>query len=230
MRPAQQQAAPLTPATRTRLVCLYDNAGEHFQPGMDTAASPVTRHLARSRVLMFLYDPTQDPRFRERCRSFSHDPQLEDAGRTQRQETLLTEAALRVRLYAGVGPSQKYDRPLIVVVPKLDVWQPLLKASIDGEPIVESESGAKVDVARIEAVSDAVRGMLLEHAPEVVAAAEDFCQHVMYVPVSALGRAPEVQESTRLLSIRPRDIAPRWVTAPVLYMFAKWASGLVAST
>src|SRR5579875_1968147 len=52
-----------------RMLCLYDNAGEHFQPGQDTASSPVTRHLARSRAVLFLFDPTQDPRFRTACRS-----------------------------------------------------------------------------------------------------------------------------------------------------------------
>ena len=34
-----------------RTICVYDNAGESFLPGEDTATSPVTRHLALSRVL-----------------------------------------------------------------------------------------------------------------------------------------------------------------------------------
>ncbi len=38
--------------------------------GQDTALSPVTRHLSRSKVLMFLLDPTQDPRFRAKCKAF----------------------------------------------------------------------------------------------------------------------------------------------------------------
>ena len=50
-----------------RTLCIYDNAGEHFLPGQDSADTPVTRHLAQSRVLMFLFDPTQDPRFRKAC-------------------------------------------------------------------------------------------------------------------------------------------------------------------
>ena len=78
-------------------MCLYDNAGEHFQAGADQSAAPVTHHLEQSRVVMFLYDPTQDPRFREKCRPLSNDPQLQSVVRTQRQETILTETALRVR-------------------------------------------------------------------------------------------------------------------------------------
>ena len=41
-----------------RVVCLYDNAGESFQPGKDVVGSPVTRHMAHSRVLYFVFDPT----------------------------------------------------------------------------------------------------------------------------------------------------------------------------
>ena len=59
-----------------RALGLYDNAGEHFLPGRDTLGSPVTRHLARSRVLFFLFDPTQDPRFRKACSGKMHDPQM----------------------------------------------------------------------------------------------------------------------------------------------------------
>ena len=46
-----------------RIVCLYDNAGEHFGVGQDTSLSPVTRHLSQAKVLMFLFDPTQDSAF-----------------------------------------------------------------------------------------------------------------------------------------------------------------------
>ena len=60
--PAGDRARP------ARMLCLYDNAGEHFQPGQDTTSSPVTRHLAQSRAIIFLFDPTQDPRFRAACR------------------------------------------------------------------------------------------------------------------------------------------------------------------
>ncbi len=70
-------------AKLTRMLCLYDNAGEHFQPGQDTASSPVTRHLARSRAVLFLFDPTQDPRFRSASRT-SASTSGASAGRTDR--------------------------------------------------------------------------------------------------------------------------------------------------
>ena len=215
---------------QNRVICLYDNAGEHFQPGMDTAASPVTQHLAQSRVLMFLYDPTQDPRFREKCQALSTDPQLHGKSRSQRQETILTEAGLRIRSHAGLTAQQKHDRPLLVIVPKSDIWAPLVDVDITTPPLVHKGDGipARVDLLRIEKVSHRVRAMLVQHAPEFVAAAEDLCKYVTYIPVSALGHAPESDEKTGLLGIRPRDIKPRWASVPILYAFAKWTTGLIA--
>ncbi|MEZ6121136.1 MAG: hypothetical protein R3C28_31845 [Pirellulaceae bacterium] len=36
-----------------------------FYPEKTQGRNRVTRHLAKSQSLLFLYDPTQDPRFRE---------------------------------------------------------------------------------------------------------------------------------------------------------------------
>lgn len=233
MRPVERHPNAARAEQIGRLLCFYDNAGEHFQPGRDTVSAPVTQHLARSQVLMFLYDPTQDPRFRDRCRRFSADPQLGPGTRIQRQETILTEAALRVRRYAGLGPSKKHDRPLLVVVSKSDAWAPLLDVDISSEPIVPGTWGdgdiGAVDVPRIEDVSRRLRQLLLRYAPELVATAEDFCQHVVYIPVSALGHSPEVQANSGMLGIRPKDIQPHWITAPILYTFAKWTTGMLSS-
>ena len=81
----------------SRVICLYDNAGESFQPGRDTVASPVTQHLARAQFLLFLYDPTQDPRFRQLCEVRGVRLPAEFEGRSSRQELVLLEAADRVR-------------------------------------------------------------------------------------------------------------------------------------
>lgn len=221
------------PDERVRVMCLYDNAGEHFQPGMDSASAPGTQHMARSKALIFLFDPTQHPGFREHCRSFSTDPQLYGAARTLRQETILTEAASRVRRYTGLSPQRKHDRPLLVVVSKADIWGNLLDGNLESEPLVPDPSYpgsglALVDTARVQKISAQVRGLLMKFTPEVVAAAEDFCRTIIYVPSSALGRGPELQQETGMLGIRPRDIRPRWAAAPMLYFLAKWGGILPA--
>lgn len=233
MRPMPEHVNTKEAHRLGRLICLYDNAGESFQPGKDTMASPVTQHLAKSRVLMFLFDPTQDPRFRDRCRKFSHDPQLVSGRGTQRQETLLVEASLRVKRYANVAPNKKYDRPLLVLVPKSDVWASLIDEDLVTDPILHKAVAgriAAVDVKRIERISQKLRALLLRETPELVSAAEDFCQQVVYIPVSALGNSPEESELTggsKGLFIRPKNISPHWAAVPVLYMFAKWTTGLI---
>ena len=217
-----------------KVMCLYDNAGEHFQPGMDSASAPGTQHVARSRALMFLFDPTQHPGFRQHCQSFSLDPQLYGSARTLRQETILTEAASRVRRYTGLSPHRKHDRPLLVVVSKADIWGKLLDVDLDTEPLLPDPAYpgtnfAVVDVPRINKTSVALRALLMKFTPEIVAAAEDFCRTIVYVPSSALGRGPELQAETGMLGIRPRDIRPKWAATPILYALARWGGILPAA-
>jgi hypothetical protein len=231
MHPAADHPRAAQRSRLGRIVCLYDNAGEHYNVGQDTALSPVTRHLSRSKVLMFLLDPTQDPRFRTRCKPVSHDPQIVEPLQTVRQETILSEAAIRFRKHAGISAHQKCDRPLLVLVGKSDIWAPLLgDEDVVSEPIIKDPHGqlAVLDMDRIERTSVNVRKLLLELTPDVVAIAEDFSEDVVYIPVSALGHSPEKYPDKNGLLIKPKDIHPSWVTIPLLYSYARWATGLVA--
>jgi hypothetical protein len=217
----------------SRTVCLYDNAGEHFQPGQDTARQPGTRHLALSRALLFLFDPTQDPRFRKACEGRTNDPQMQGKSRTYRQETVLSEAADRVRRHSGIAPGAKHNRPLIVVVTKYDSWSLLLDRDRLGMDQVLRESRAPhraLDVDAIARVSAQVRAMLEEIAPEIVVAAEGFSQRVIYLPVSALGGPPVAHPETGGLCIRPRDIHPLWVEIPIIYSLLLTVPGLIPYT
>jgi hypothetical protein len=140
-----------------------------------------------------------------------------------------------VRRYANLAAGKKHDRPLLVLVPKSDVWGSLLVGEdVVTEPILPNAVAgtlAAVDVVRIERVSQKLRALLQRETPELVAAAEEFCQHVVYIPISALGRSPEETElpgGGKGLFVRPKDIRPHWAGVPVLYMFAKWTTGLIA--
>jgi hypothetical protein len=232
IRPLPQHPHVAHSAKISRVLCMYDNAGESFQPGVDDAKSPVTQHLAKSKVLMFLFDPTQDPRFRQQCRAISKDPQLTASRNTQRQETILTEAAHRVRRYANLPPNKKHPSPLLVLVPKSDVWGSMLDEDLSSDPVVESAVAGKlaaVDIKRIERVSSKLRDLLLKFTPELIGAAEDFCEHVVYIPISALGCSPQTHPEGRPgLFVLPKDVRPRWASVPVMYMFAKWTTGLIA--
>ena len=142
----------------------------------------------------------------------------------------MTEAASRVRRYARLDPRAKIKSPLLVLVAKSDVWEALVDAELVTEPHSASASVASVqsvDVARVEQVSAKVRELLSELTPEFVTAAEDACNVVLYIPVSAFGCSPQPMRGKGYLGIRPKDVSPRWVTVPLLYAFAKWSTGLL---
>ncbi len=215
-----------------RVLVIYDNAGEDFLPGADERGSAVTEHLGRVHVLLFLFDPTQDPRFNAACGAAPQRASADaEVGLIVRQETVLRDAISRIRRLKGLTEGERLRRPLIVIVSKLDAWESLLPKPVGDEPYVE-ESGTqplKVLTARVEEVSDSVRAVLLRLCPEFVTTAESLTESVTYVPVSSLGAAPELVErdGTRYFGIRPRDIKPRWVTVPMTYCLARWAPGLL---
>jgi hypothetical protein len=218
----------------SRVMCLYDNAGESFLPGQDSATSPVTRHLALSKCLFFLFDPTQDPRFRSACQGLTGDPQMAyRSSRLQReanvrQDTILLEAINRVRRHGGLREDDLHQRPLTIVVTKWDTWEKLLPQVTRVEPYLLSPAGTQVlDGNRIASVSHSVGDMLREMCPEIVASAEGFAKDLTFLPVSATGRSPEVDAETGSLGIRPKDIAPYWVEVPILHALSRWAKGLI---
>jgi hypothetical protein len=229
MKPLDEHPNYKSMTRLARAVCLYDNAGEHFLPGQDTASSPVTRHLALSRVLFFLFDPTQDPRFRRACAGKTNDPQMGERARTSRQETILLEAADRIRRYTGLAQNARHKRPLVVVVTKFDAWSALLDRGPLERPWVTTRHPhlCAMDLESVEAVSASVRSLLLALTPELVSAAEGFAEQVIFIPASSLGRPPEVDPASGLLGIRPRDLHPIWVEVPFLYAMARWMDGII---
>jgi len=234
MRPLKEHPKAPDAENVGRIICLYDNAGEHFLPGQDTALAPGTQHMSRSKVMMFLYDPVQDPRIRQKCKEVSSDPQLFGAIPTQLQSTILGEAAMRVRQYANIPPNKKLDQPLMVLVSKADIWEKLIAEDFSTEPYVDPPSPGSgrmslVDAVRVKKVSAKIRSWLAGHAPELVATAEDSFKQVMYIPISPLGCSPKTQDGSKLLLVESGRIRPHWVTVPIAYAFATWATGLVAS-
>lgn len=213
---------PHNPAAKRggRSIVLYDNAGEHFEPGADTSLSPTT-HLARAKFLFFIFDPTKDPRFRARLPG-NADPQVRAGARTHRQDVVLNEAASRVRRYLGLRHDERTSQRLIVIVSKLDVWSSLLDETLDTPPYVRDPKRPAVtglDIHRIERVSGRLRQVLQESCPELIVAAEGLCKEVTYIAVSALGHSPTLGPQG-MLSVRPADVRPVWVTVPFLYAFA----------
>jgi hypothetical protein len=212
-----------------RLLCLYDNAGEHFLPGRDATATPVTRHLARSRALLFVVDPTQSQRFQSALRE--HSSAAEGAGRglIGRQEMIIHEAAARIRQLNGLPQTARDGRPLICILTKFDQWKSLIPEEWESEPwrTVPGWKQAVIDVERVERHSRQLRDLLRELSPTIVTATESLFTDVTYIAISATGNRTEFDPVSRLSAIRPRDVRPYGAAVPLLYAFTRTLPGFV---
>jgi hypothetical protein len=150
-------------------------------------------------------------------------------GRTGRQEVILNESIERVRRYSKLAQNEKHSRLLIIVLTKFDEWSHLLGEPDPGDPWLRRASSrmTSLDVERIEQRSQKLRDLMLSFCPETVTAAEGFAQNVVYIAISALGWNTQLDPDTGMVSIRPRDIAPHWVTSPLLYALEKSLPGLI---
>ncbi len=221
-----------------QILCLYDNAGESYLPGEDKALLPLTHHLSRSRAILFLYDPTQDPRFRKASRGKTDDPQMNDGvngsaiRRTQvRQELILSEMTHRVRTHLGLSSDlQENAPPLIVVITKADSWSHLLghpKFDPPWRPVGLDDSYCALDMPAVLRMSAKCRKLLAEMVPEFVGSAEQLTKNVLYIPVSATGIAPTVNPDTGALGFRPDDLRPFWVEVPILCSLTLQTRGMI---
>jgi len=216
-----------------RALVLYDNAGEHFEPGRDSAQDPGTHHLIHSEAILFSYDPTKDPGFRKLLKDVSDDAQVTQKHTVQRQDVLLTEVINRVRLYTGLDSRERFDKPMIVMLSKADVLGEYIGEWLGQDPWRWDEGiqASSLDLSRVLQVSFIVRSLLEKFSPEIVSTVESFASDVIYVPVSALGHSPSHDpsyqgEGDSPLVVRPCDVSPRWVEVPLLYALFKM--GLVS--
>ena len=219
VRPQDDHPQIETLKVNGRVMCLYDNAGESFLAGKDTTANPVTRHLAQSSVLLYLFDPTQHAQFRERLGKKDLLEGSVPTAKLNRQDLVVIEAANRVRKFTNIPDSAKHNRPLFVVVTKRDLWSGLLPETPGGPMFVPTRGGqVALNVDRIEEESKAIRSLLRDLCREVVNAAEEFCEKVVYFGVSALGTTPaKIEDGSGLWGVRPRDLKPLNVSVPILY-------------
>jgi hypothetical protein len=229
-QPDHRQAANAKKMART--LCLYDNAGESFQPGKDSAAAPVTRHMAQSRVLFFVFDPTQDARFQRLIGQ--QGPAAVPSVRTMRQEPILQEAIARIRRFAGLKHSEKHKRPLVVILTKFDRWWNLLGSDPHPDPWDKVRSPSQPDQKFhafnpnvVEHQSQLARAVLLKSSPEIVTAAESFAEDVTYVPVTSVGWNVAIDTKTGQPVIKPSEAAPYWATVPFLYGLSRTIPGLI---
>lgn len=214
----------------SRAICLYDNAGEHFLPGNQSTTNRATHHLQHSEALLFLFDPTQHPKFRSACAGSSNDPQIQENLWSHPQHQILAEAGKRIKESRGLPSTKKLQTPLIVIATKHDAWKSLTGDSLlSSSKVMQSIRGGGhcLLLDAIQQHSKKLRSVLWEHSHEIVSAAEALSEQVFFLPVSLFRRPPMKSPDDGKLMIRPSDISPTGVDLPILLALALAVPGLV---
>ncbi len=226
-RPFVFAVRPLDPAhgsgaERASALCLYDMAGEHFLPGAETQALP-TKQLAHSRILFFLFDPTQHPGF-QRAWSYGKHTETAERGHMVRQDAILYETSQRIRSQTGLSQHQKIDCRLTVVLTKFDLWHMFIEDALEtgGSFFNESQTALSLQLDFAMHVSRSMRELVTRYSPEIVSAAESIFSSVSYVPVSAAGVEDRTSHEQRTSSIHPL-----WTEVPMLLALHYASPGLI---
>jgi hypothetical protein len=201
----------------------YDNAGEHFQPGRDSADSPGAQHVASSSGVLFLFDPFNSPDFRKLIADGT-DPQLEKPVIDQ-QSVILSEMKVRISKLLKLGLLDQMDVPLAVMIGKCDGWIQLLGE----EPLRNTVADGKLDMDAVLENSGRVRALVDKVCPSIVANAESISRHVLYFPVSSFGHAP-VRLGVGDYVPDPRQLKPLGVETPMLWVLSRIEPKLVPAT
>jgi hypothetical protein len=206
-------------------IVLYDNAGEHFEPGIDIHDSPGAMHVANSAGLLFLFDPTANARFKAKLVGVD-DPQLSLKGRVDQQDSILAEMETRIKRVLGLAPGQRISTPLAFVVGKSDTWQFLLSSPL--EPVLLD---GQLDLAAIRRNSDRVRSVLVSLCPGLVATAESLASEICYFAVTSFGHQPTViaaGANKGRIAPDPQRLAPAHVEEPVYWLLHRASPDLLA--
>jgi hypothetical protein len=212
-KPFVFSAASTRERDRRCSLIFYDNAGEHFQPGRDSADSPGAQHVASSSGVLFLFDPFNSPDFRHLIADGT-DPQLEKPVRDQ-QGVILSEMKVRIARLLKLELMEQIDVPLAVLIGKCDGWIHLLGL----EPLRETVTEGHLDMDAVTANSNRVRALVERVCPSIVANAESISRRVLFFPVSSFGHAP-VRLGAGEYVPDPRRLKPFEVETPVLWVLS----------
>ena len=208
-------------------IIFYDNAGEHFEPGIANDESPGTLHVASSSGIFFLFDPIASPEFRRELRGHE-DPQFKlDAGgqRLDQQDVILSELEVRVKQNRNISIAEKIDAPVAVMIGKCDI----LKEQLDWDRIKWPVRDKTLDLDVVRANSEMLREYLMDMHPSIVANAEALSTKVCFFPVSAFGHSPNTIKNgeQEFIAPDPDKLDPVMVEIPTLWVISQVEPDLV---
>lgn len=219
------------PRREAILTSLYDTAGEYFLPGSDRGGIQVTRGLATSSVLMLMFDPLQDRTCLQQLEE-ADQHQSGSGGVSLAQDAIIHEVIHRISRFSERIGGVPTKRLVIVVMPKADVWfERLVGRPLPPEPATQLQGRMRLDVEMIRRTHRSLRDLLRRTCPEFVSAIRSLGANPVFIPTSAIGRAPERIEKDGVIrnAVRSCDISPKWAAVPLLYALSRSGAGLVAT-
>ncbi len=200
-------------------VTFYDNAGEHFEPGISIEDSPGSLHVAAADILMFLFDPLVSTNIKLRLNS-SVDPQLLNNSIDQ-QDVILAEMANRIKQIKNTENAYDLNIPFAFVVNKCDAIESLFNADeLLENPLCEN---GDLDYDIIDSNSEKIKAFLLEYAPNVVINAEMVSKNVKYFMMSPFGHTPKEyikEDMSKYIMPDPALINPKYMEMPLIWAFS----------
>jgi len=202
----------------------YDNAGEHFMPGISVEESPGALHVTEASSILFLFDPLVSTEFRKHLKPGS-DPQLEFHDVPDIQDIILDEMRVRFARARGHAARDDLGIPFGVIVGKCDAWIELVGGREALQPVVQ---GGKLDRGALAHNSALTRHVLQEYCPEITARLDALSSQTLYFPVSSFGHTP--LRTSRGVAPDPRRLQPWLAEAPVLWALDQLAPGLIPAS
>lgn len=199
-------------------IIFYDNAGEHFEPGLDIEESPGAMHVASSSAIFFLFDPVSNRSFK-RLIGNRPDPQLSIGGRIDQQDTILSEMEVRIKRILSIEPSKRIDTPIAIIIGKCDIWRDLMP-----EPLENPVRDGALDLSVVDSNSEKLRRFMLSVDPSIPSGAQTISSNVRYFALSALGHSPEMLtlgECAGKIAPIPEKLNPIDVEVPTLWALSQ---------
>jgi hypothetical protein len=143
------------------------------------------------------------------------------------QDIILSEMGERLRSWRQASFGQDHNVPLAIVLGKHDLLTDLL--AIDQLKTDVCLNGI-LSADAIESNSRITLEFLMEHCPDIVAAADAISSNVKYFPASSFGCSATIfnnKKNEEMIGPDPSQMKPYLVEAPFLWLLSEFEPNLV---
>ncbi|MDO5553779.1 MAG: hypothetical protein Q4G68_08455 [Planctomycetia bacterium] len=233
--------------SRKYAICLYDQYELDLPAGTEFPPRTISGSISLGDALFFFYDPVQNFHFMQsplltarQADAFNTQDDMNDTTILDDPITVFNDMAKRIRAeYRNetgqrLSAMEKYDRPLVIVVTKCDVWKSLLpdtiQAHLNDDPVLSTGKKLSLDSRILQDVSDAILALFAEYAPEFLNVVSAFATDVLFLPVSVTGvncSVPDSDLGDENANLSRAGASPVWVGVPLLYAMARHESPII---